>query len=243
MRTYSTSEIAKMFGIHPNTVMLYEKWGYISNVERKANGYRVYYEKHLNQIKLIQMALNSELIKSYMKFEIQKIIRSAAQGDFKHAIEISKCYLKQVQVDKNNEFKVLNLIDTVLNSESLENKSISYRRNEVAKLLGLSIDVIVYWERYGLLEIPRDNNGYRAYGEYEIMQLRIIQILRNANYSIQCISKMLSKLALSKENRISGLQAVIKSEDGLLSSLPELEGKIVDLINYMDDLLRKEVQY
>jgi hypothetical protein len=26
MRTYSTSEIAGMVGIHPNTVMLYEKW-------------------------------------------------------------------------------------------------------------------------------------------------------------------------------------------------------------------------
>ncbi len=34
MRTYSTSEIAKIIGIHPNTVMLYEKWGYIAPLER-----------------------------------------------------------------------------------------------------------------------------------------------------------------------------------------------------------------
>jgi len=51
MRIYGTSEIAKMMGIHPNTVMLYEKWGYIAPVPRKENGYRVYTEIHLEQIK------------------------------------------------------------------------------------------------------------------------------------------------------------------------------------------------
>ena len=38
-------------GIHPNTVMLYEKWGYIASVQRKKNGYRVYTETHLEQMK------------------------------------------------------------------------------------------------------------------------------------------------------------------------------------------------
>lgn len=27
MKTYRTAEIAKIIGIHPNTVRLYEKWG------------------------------------------------------------------------------------------------------------------------------------------------------------------------------------------------------------------------
>ena len=34
MRTYSTSEIARIIGIHPNTVMLYEKWDYIAPVPK-----------------------------------------------------------------------------------------------------------------------------------------------------------------------------------------------------------------
>lgn len=61
MRTYSTSEIAGIMGIHPNTVMLYEKWGYIAPVERKENGYRVYTETtHLEQIKLVRL-INEEV--------------------------------------------------------------------------------------------------------------------------------------------------------------------------------------
>ena len=66
MRIYGTSEIAKMMRIHPNTVMLYEKWGYIAPVPRKENGYRVYNEMHLEQIKLARILLRSVLIKSYI---------------------------------------------------------------------------------------------------------------------------------------------------------------------------------
>jgi DNA-binding transcriptional MerR regulator len=59
MRTYSTSEIAVIMGIHPNTVMLYEKWGYIPPVERKENGYRVYGEDEIKLLRIIK-ALRQE---------------------------------------------------------------------------------------------------------------------------------------------------------------------------------------
>ena len=35
-----TSEIARMVGVHPNTVRLYEARGYIAPVPRAGNGYR-----------------------------------------------------------------------------------------------------------------------------------------------------------------------------------------------------------
>ena len=185
MKTYSTSEIAGIIGIHPNTVMLYEKWGYIAPVERKENGYRVYTETHLEQIKLVRMSLRSELIKSYMKFEVQNIIRSAAQGDLKKALVLSREYLTHIQNEKNNELKVMKVIQEILNSDSLEEKNISLNRNGVAKLLGVSINVIVYWERNGLLDVPRSKNGYRVYGEDEIKLLRVIKALRANKGTVQ----------------------------------------------------------
>ena len=36
--TYSTSQIARIVGLHPNTVRLYEEWGLIQKPERKKNG-------------------------------------------------------------------------------------------------------------------------------------------------------------------------------------------------------------
>jgi len=40
--TYSTSQIAEIAGLHPNTVRMYEEWGLIQKPERKKNGYRVF---------------------------------------------------------------------------------------------------------------------------------------------------------------------------------------------------------
>lgn len=47
MVTYSTSQIAKIAGLHPNTVRRYEEWGLIQKPERKKNGYRVYNDIHM----------------------------------------------------------------------------------------------------------------------------------------------------------------------------------------------------
>ncbi|MBP3888441.1 MAG: MerR family DNA-binding transcriptional regulator [Cellulosilyticum sp.] len=44
-KTYSTSQIAKMVGVHSNTVRKYEEWGLIQIPQRKENGYHVYNKK------------------------------------------------------------------------------------------------------------------------------------------------------------------------------------------------------
>ena len=224
MRTYSTSEIAGIMGIHPNTVMLYEKWGYIAPVERKENGYRVYTETHLEQIELVRISLRSDLIKCYMKFEVQNIIRSAAQGDLRKALELSRAYLTHIKNEKNNELKVMKTIRKMLKSDSKEEKNVLLNRNGAAKLIGVSINVIVNWERNGLLEVPRSKNGYRIYGEDEIKLLRVIKALRQENYSTQCIGRMLKKLKTkSKESDIFLSEETEDLDGWLLSSLPEVE--------------------
>lgn len=243
MRTYSTSEIAKIMEIHPNTVMLYEKWGYIAPAPRKRNGYRVYTETHLEQMKLVRLALRSDSIKWYMKFEVQNIIRSAAQRDLKKALELSREYLTHIQNEKNNELKVMKVIQEILKSDLLTEKNISLNRNVAAKLLGVSINVIVYWERNGLLEVPRSKNGYRVYGEDEIKQLRIIKALRQENYSTQCIRRMLKKLKTkSKGNDMFLSEERSDSDDWLLSSLSETESNTKELIGYIGELISKKTE-
>jgi DNA-binding transcriptional MerR regulator len=240
MRNYSTSEIARMIGIHPNTVMLYEKWGYLAPVERKENGYRVYTETHLEQIKLIRILLRGELIKCYMKFEVQNIIRSAAQGDLKKALELSCEYLAHIQNEKNNELKIMKVIRKILKNDSMEEKDILHNRNGASKLLGVSINVIVNWERNGLLEVPRSKNGYRVYGEDEIKLLRIIKVLRQENYSTQCIGRMLKKLKTeSKGNNMFLFKGTEDLDGWLLSSLSEVECDVKELIDYIGELISR----
>ena len=42
MKEHNTSTIAKEFNIHPNTVRFYEKIGFLPQIPRKENGYRLY---------------------------------------------------------------------------------------------------------------------------------------------------------------------------------------------------------
>ena len=64
MNTYTTSEVAKMIGIHPNTVRLYEEWGLIPNAERKANGYRIFTDFHIEQFRLARTAFQIEVLQN-----------------------------------------------------------------------------------------------------------------------------------------------------------------------------------
>ena len=53
MKEYNTSTIAKEFNIHPNTVRFYEKIGFLPQIPRKENGYRVYNDEDIKRLKII----------------------------------------------------------------------------------------------------------------------------------------------------------------------------------------------
>ena len=67
MNTYTTSEVAKIIGIHPNTVRLYEEWGLIPKAERKANGYRVFTDFHIEQFRLARTAFQIEVLQNGLR--------------------------------------------------------------------------------------------------------------------------------------------------------------------------------
>ena len=69
-RTYTTSRIASAVGIHPNTVRLYERIGFITAPERLANGYRVFTDLHLLQVRLVRDTLNVELVQNGLRREV-----------------------------------------------------------------------------------------------------------------------------------------------------------------------------
>ncbi len=236
MRTYRTSEIAKIINIHPNTVMLYEKWGYIAPCERMKNGYRIYTETHLEQMKIARIGLRCETIKCYMRKEVVNIIRTSASGNLEKALELSKEYLAHIQKEKNNELEIVKSIKEIFENDVTEEEYVSLNRNEAAKLLGLSINIIINWERNGLLEVPRNKkNGYRVYTEKEIRLLKVIKTLRQESYSTQCILVMLNKLKTYTEE---DLKEIVKgSNDRLLSSLAEAENDANELISYISKLI------
>ena len=56
------------------------------------------------------------------------------------------------------------------------------------------MDTLRNWERNGLLQVKRKQNGYRAYTSDDIERLKMIRTLRLANYSLEAILRMLNAL-------------------------------------------------
>ena len=67
MNTYITSDVAKIIGIHPNTVRLYEEWGLLPPVERKPNGYRIFTDFHIEQLRLARLAFQIEVLQNGLR--------------------------------------------------------------------------------------------------------------------------------------------------------------------------------
>ena len=57
-RYLRTADIATAIGVHPNTVRMYEVWGFLPPVPRGPNGNRLYTEAHLDQMRLARTALH-----------------------------------------------------------------------------------------------------------------------------------------------------------------------------------------
>ena len=82
MSTYSTNQIAKIIGIHPNTVRMYEEWGLIPLAERKSNGYRIFTDFHIQQLRLARTAFQIEVLQNGLRKKAVDTVKLSAKGNF-----------------------------------------------------------------------------------------------------------------------------------------------------------------
>ena len=114
MKTYRTAEVASIIGVHPNTVRLYEKLGLIPKPERKPNGYRIFTDFHIEQFKLARLALQVEVLQNGLRKKIIQTVKASAAGDFNTAISLTEDYLRQLQQERTNAEKAIEIVKRIL---------------------------------------------------------------------------------------------------------------------------------
>ena len=194
MNNYRTIDLARIAGIHPNTVRLYEKVGFIATVPRAKNGYRVYDERHVFQIKVCRCIFDYGWVGKKIRDVSLRIIEACANWNLDEAYKITTEYLNLIE----NEYKIAKETANILKrwSEKGQTTSIdkTYNRNQSAELIGVTAETLRNWERNELINVPRIGvNNTRVYGTNEIERLRIIYMLRQSKYSISAIFKSLKQ--------------------------------------------------
>lgn len=96
-----TSEIAAIAKVHPNTVRLYEEWGYISPVQRQHNGYRHYTTIHVQQMLIARLAFKHEFIQNNLRKKATKIVQLSGQQRFKECLQLTQRYFQFLQLELN----------------------------------------------------------------------------------------------------------------------------------------------
>lgn len=195
MKTYRTSDLAKAVGIHPNTVRRYVDWGLMPPVERSPTGYRRFTQKHLDCLRLARLVYGADYPGRSIRHSGWEIIQFAVADDWGGALEKAYQHLALIQSEQAQADTAASLLERWARGTAVETGGKSLRIGEVAKLLGLTNDILRNWERNGLLEVPRlAGNGYRRYGPADISRLRVIRMLVRSGYSLMAILRMLTRL-------------------------------------------------
>ena len=245
MNTYTTTEVAKIIGIHPNTVRMYEEWGLIPLAERKANGYRVFTDYHIEQLRLARIAFQIEVLQNGLRKKVVETVKLSAKKDFDKALMFAEEYRSQIQKEQRNAEESIGIAKQILSGKSVEH-TIFLKRKEVSDYLDISMDTLRNWERNGLLQVKRKQNGYRAYTGEDIERLKMIRTLRLANYSLEAILRMLNAL---EQNPQADMKQVLNTPqadadivsvcDRLIVSLKNAEKNAEKMIHILSEMKEK----
>jgi DNA-binding transcriptional MerR regulator len=190
-----TSEVAKAVGVHPNTVRLYEEWGFLPPIPRSSSGHRLFTATHLDQMRLARTALCGPWPGRNIKQSALALVRRVASGDLGGALEQAYAHRALVQAERAQVEAAAELLERWVQGTAADATAKPLRIGKAAEPMGVTTDMLRNWERDGLIAVPRDpRNGYRLYGTAEISRLRVIRVLRRAGYSTMAILRMLLRL-------------------------------------------------
>lgn len=247
MRPYlRTVDIARAVGVHPNTVRLYEMWGFLPPIPRSASGCRLFTEEHLDLMRLARTALHSPYPGG--KQPALALIERAVSGDLGGAMEYAHTYVAQGKLERARAELAVGVVERWSQGASTpSDEGAPLRIAGVARLLGTTTDSLRNWERNGLLKVPRHpRNGYRLYGTREIDRLRIIRLLRVAGYGMMAILRMMRRF---DRGQTGGLRQaldtphpdedILYATDRWLSTLAEQERRAMDAIAQLEAMINR----
>jgi len=243
-----TIDIATAVGVHVNTVRVYEQWGFLPPVPRASNGYRLYTQFHLDQMRLARTALHGGWPGRAIRRSALALVRQSASGDMRGALQQARQHLLLVQAERAQAEAAADYLEKWANGELDTERTSSLQIGEAAELLNVSTDMLRNWERNGLIKVPRERgNRYRLYGPIELGRLRVLRLLYRAGYSSMAILRMMHQLNRGQRANLRHAldtpppdEDIITTADRWLSTLDEQEQRAQDMIAQLAAMQRRK---
>ncbi len=196
-----TKDLARAVHVSVQQVRNYEASGFIPPVERSPSGYRRYTRRHL-----VALQTARQLIGGYGRQRAQQIMQAVHQGELSDALALideRHAELAQTRLQLEQTLAALSVLAAHLPSETLSHLSESLRVGAAARLVGVRVSTLRFWEQQGLLQPIREKGSrYRLYDERQLRRLRIVALLRQANYDFAAIRTTLDELEAGQPQRV-----------------------------------------
>ena len=108
-RRYTTSQIARAAGVHPNTVRLYERLGLLAPIARTDGGYRSFSERDLAQMRVARLAVGGPYV--VPKTLAAQAARHAALDDLETALGFALRFQALVAAEETRARRAAEALD------------------------------------------------------------------------------------------------------------------------------------
>jgi DNA-binding transcriptional MerR regulator len=224
-----TIDIARAIGVHPNTIRLYETNGYLPEIARGENGYRIYTPIHLEHARLAHLAIHWPYL-AVQKSLLLALIKSAASGDLGLSMELAYQYLAHVRVERTFAESAIEFLERWAAGHAMDSSQQQMHIRAAARHLNVTVDMLRNWERNGLIAVPRDpSNQYRLFGAAEFGRIRVIRMLVQSGYSVMAILRMLRQIDSGGAVNLREALHIPPEEDELIATIADrwLSGLVV----------------
>ena len=199
--TLRTKDLAQAVGISVQQVRNYEADGFLPTVERSATGYRRYTRQHLEALKTTR-----SLGRSYGWQRTQGIMQAVHSGKLAHALALideRHAEVARTRDQLGQTLGALSVLAAQLPSEAHAHTSDRARVGAAARMVGVRVSALRFWEQQGVVQ-PRRENGsnYRVYDAQQLRRLRVVALLRQANYDFNAIRATLDELEAHQPQRV-----------------------------------------
>jgi DNA-binding transcriptional MerR regulator len=238
-----TVDLARAAGVHENTVRLYVDWGFLSEPERSANGYRLWTSDHLDQMVFARQALHGSWPGPRIRASALALVRRAARGELEAAYAEAKAHAALVGEERARAEEAAAFLDAWAQGRPTATACQEwFTPRQAAEAVCASPGQIRNWERNHLLDTPREpGTGYRRYTSAELGRLRVIRTLLLAGYSLAAVLRMTTALDRGRKTGLSTVlntlnpgEEALTAFDRWLDSLAEQQARAAELSTMLE---------
>ena len=196
-------DLARAIGLSVQTVHNYEDCGFIPQAERNAKGYRLYTTQHLRAIQVARI-----VIVGHGWERARTIMRCIHARELASALAVIDEHHAKIHADRREIEQTLEMLRTAAISLEVLTKASDRQRKglrvgEVARLVGVRVSAVRFWEEQGLLHPIRERESrYRLYDDEQVRGLQVVVLLRKAGYDFDAIRVVLGQLATGTPEQV-----------------------------------------